>query len=61
MNRNAQSILGIIEDNGVQFASMAVKDRRSRIVLVRWLRVNKLTRPFVDFETVVFQIDAKRS
>lgn len=61
MNRNAQFILGVTEDNRVQFSSMTVEDRRSGIVFVWRLRVNKLTRPFMDVEAVVFQIDAKRS
>lgn len=60
VNGNAQLILGIVEDNRVQLASVAIENWRLWIGRGCELRVNKLSSPLVDFETVIFQIDAKR-
>lgn len=61
MNRNTQFILGIIENHCMQFPSVAVEGRRRWIVFGSRLRVNELTRPFVYFEAVIFQVDTEWS
>lgn len=61
VNRNAQLILSIIENNSMQLASMTIKNRRIWIARRRKLRVYKLSSPLVDFETVFLQIDAEGS
>ena len=40
---------------------MTIEDRCLRVILVRQLRVHKLARPLMDFETVVFEVDTERS
>jgi hypothetical protein len=60
MNRDAQLVFRIVEHDSVQLTSMAVEDRRIRVVIVRRLCMNQLASPLVDLEAVVLEVDTER-
>lgn len=61
MDWNIQIVFGVIENNLVQLASVAVENRSIRILLRSFLRDDVFTSVLVNPETVLSQIDAEAS
>lgn len=62
MNRNAQLVLGVVEDNSVQLPTVSIERWRIRILLRGFLDCDNLSRvPLMDSEAVFSQIDTQRA